>query len=114
MRFDDHDYTPIRKLLGLIPLRILSLKNNYVLAFKISHNLINSSAVNQFFTERTITYNLRNLCPLTSFKLALYYINFSTTSRLRHSWNLVPPEMINSPTLAIFKRKVQDYLTSLP
>ena len=67
MRFDYHDYTSIRELLNLIPLRTILLKNDYILAFKISHSLINSSAVNELFKERNLTYNLRNLRLLHSF-----------------------------------------------
>ena len=66
MRFYAHDYTPIREL----------LKNDYILAFKISHSLINSSEVNELFTERNFTYDLRYPRPLQSFDSTLDYINF--------------------------------------
>ena len=60
------------------------LKNDYILAFKISHSLINSSEVNELFTERNSTYYLRNPHPLQSFDLTLDYIDFSTSYSLRH------------------------------
>ena len=110
MRFDDHDYTPIRKLLNLTPLRTIFLKNDYILAFKISHNSINSSIVNDLFSDRNLTYNLRNPRPLQSSHSSRDYINFSTTFRLRHLWNLLPLELRTLPTLAQFKRKIHEHL----
>ena len=66
MQFDDHDYTPIRKRLNVIPLEL--------------------------------------------FDPTLDYINFPTTSRLRHLWNLLPLELTSRPTLALFKRKIHERL----
>ena len=111
MRFDDHDYTQVRSHLGLIPLRATLSKNDYILAYKITHRLINSSEVSNLFTERSLTYNLRNPRPLESFGSGFNYINYSTTSRLRHFWNFLPLELRNSTTLAIFKNRVHRYLT---
>ena len=79
MRFDNHDYTPIHSLIGLTPLRTILMKNDYILAFKIIHKLINSSEVNNLLTERRVTYNLRNPRPLTPLDTTRNYINFSTT-----------------------------------
>ena len=110
MRFDDHDYTPIRKLLNLTPLRTIFLKNDYILAYKIFHNLINSSTVNELFSERNLSYNLRNPRPLQSLNSTRDYINFSTPSRLRHLWNLLPLELRSLHTLAQFKSKIHKHL----
>ena len=84
MRFDDHDNTPIQKLLNLTPLRTIFLKNYNIVAFNISHNLINFSTVNELFSKRNLSYNLRHPRPLQSFNSTRVYINFSTTTRLRH------------------------------
>ena len=67
--------TPIRKLLNLTPLRTIFLKNDYILAFEISHNSINSSKVNDLFSERNLSlfigYYILNTAVVETYFLML-------------------------------------------
>ena len=112
MLFFNYDYTAIREYLRLPSLRNIYLRNDYITSFKIAKKLFNSSEINELFSERSITYNLRNPRPLSSQdSSSLNYINFSSSSRLGQLWNLLPREIRASPSLAVFKNKISEYLS---
>ena len=111
MHFFDHDYTNIRNYLKLTPLRSIFLRNDYILSFKISRKLFQSSSVNELFAEWPLSYNLHNPRPLPPNDSKLNYINVSTIPRLQHLWNLLPQVIRDSSTLTIFRAKIDEYIT---
>ena len=109
MLFFNHGYTAIREYLRLPSLRNFYFRNDYIISFKITKRLFNSSKINEFFTERSISYNFGNPRPLTSQDSStLNYINFSLSSRLGQLWNLFSREIGALPSLAVFKNKISE------
>ena len=87
MHFFDHDYTQIRNVLSLQSLRSLILEIYYLVAYKISKHLYNSSEVYVLFKRRVVYHNLRKIRELENEKAVPNYISNSTSFRLRDVWN---------------------------
>ena len=105
-----NSYTERLQLLNLETLESRRLQRDVILMFKIYHNLIDVN-FQEFFSASisSSNYNLRG----NSFRLHLPKHSGSTvrhnffTNRILNIWNDLPDDLLNSPTLTIFKFKLK-------
>ena len=106
MHFFDHDYTEVRRALGITELRNLFKRFDCMVSYKISNKLFTSEKISELFKPRTITYFLRDPRPISQQVPRRNYIEQSSTYRLKSQWNTLPPEVRQSSSLPIFKSKI--------
>ena len=106
MHYFDHEYTEIRKALGITELRKLFKRFDCIVSYKINNRLFSSSKMNELFEQRSISYFLRNPRPITQQVPRRNYIEQSSTFRLKSQWNSLSSEIRQSSSLPIFKTKI--------
>ena len=111
MHFFNHDYTEIRAQLKVMSLKQIIKKIDYLVAFKIAKKAYNSKEVNDLFTQRLVTYNLRHIREIESQSVLENYISNSTTFRLQQMWNCLPSEVRSNGELSKFKTSLERFLT---
>ena len=81
-------------------LRQIIKKIDHPIAFKIARKTYNSKEVNNLFTQRAISYNLREFREIESQAISANYILNSTTFRLQQMWICLPSEVRNKCELS--------------
>ena len=81
-------------------LRQIIKKIDYLVAFKIVRKTYTSKEVNNLFTQRAISYNLREFREIESQAISANYILNSTTFRLQQMWICLPSEVRNKCELS--------------
>ena len=90
MHFFDHDYTEMRRVLGITDFRYLFKRFDCMVSYKISNKLFTSEKISELFKPRTITYFLRDPRPISQQAPRRNYIEQSSTYRLKSQWNTLP------------------------
>lgn len=95
--------------LGLESLEARRIKNDLILICKIINNLIDVNHLDHFSFTTLGGYNLRRhnqQITQTNKANTLVRQNYFSFRAVR-CWNSLPENLVNSPTLAIFKRKLK-------
>ena len=111
MHFFNHDYTEIRAQLKVMSLKQIIKKIDYIVAYKIAKKVYNSKEENNLFTQRVVSYNVREIREIESQSILANYISNSTTFRLQQMWNCLPSEVRNNCELSKFKTSFERFLT---
>lgn len=102
----DHDYNPIAFKFKLLSISSLHIYNDFMLAYKIKHDLFRDVSISSIFTTRTVLYPHRNQRPLIEKICNLNYKFYSITNRLVRSWNSLSTEVANA-AIGVFKRSIK-------
>ena len=114
MHYFDHDYTEIRRALGITKFRNLFNRFDCIVSYKINNGLFSSTKMNELFQQCSISYFLRNLRPIRQQDPRGNYIEQSSTYRLKSQWNGLSSEPRQSSSLPIFKPKISSLFHQAP
>ena len=107
----DHNYDSIRQLLSLPKLETFFIKQDCIVSYKIAKGAFSSKKINSLFTDRDISYNLRNPLPHSQRLLRRNYLIGSSTNQLQRRWNNLPRRLRDSPFLPSFKSNISKFVT---
>ena len=86
-------------------------KKDLVFAYKIINNLTCLSP-SYFFSERTTTYELRGHSQvLTTDRSKNKVVDQFWPQRVKKTWNQLPQNVISSPSVAVFKRRLSEEIS---
>ncbi|OXU18400.1 hypothetical protein TSAR_016795, partial [Trichomalopsis sarcophagae] len=85
----EHDYTKLSKFFNLPTIMSLHHYHECLLSFKVLYDYVSCNAITAKFSIRELDYSFRNR-PLQEESSLSNFGFFSTITRLRRSWNILP------------------------
>ena len=103
----DHNYHQISVSFNLPTIKSLHKVNDFIFAWKIDKNLINSDVLSKMFLERKVPNNIRSIRPLKEDILSKDYTYNNTLPRLKRLWNSLDPHLKEIRELSHFKTAIK-------
>lgn len=97
-----HDFHDLSKEFNIPTIDSVHNFKNILLARNILYGNINCPQITQIFSFRPSTYPIRNQRPLLESNSRTNFVFFSTTARLRRSWNALPNSIQSTTSTSLF------------
>lgn len=102
----EHNYEPLMTHFKLPSIKQLFLYHDYLLSYKLYHNITLLPEVTNIFIIRSLNYNLRRPRQFQEYSSSLRENQNTALNRVRRLWNQVEPNVATLP-LASFKQQTR-------
>ena len=102
MNLTDHEYSPLMNMFGLPSLFSLHSYYDLIMAFKIRNGYFSSPHINDLFTLRVPSYEIRTFNSLAEGTHSKGYVFNASVPRLRRQWNALPRNLQLLGSIRVF------------